>query len=88
MIDFDKEEFLARLDIRICAILSALGSHEKYLCTYLPKQDFNKTMSRIDKANQEILDYISKTDQKIQENFWNMKKELEKYKENCENDES
>ena len=66
MIDFDKEEFLARLDIRICAIVSALGSHEKYLCNDLPHKDFNKMMSHIDKSNQEIIDYISKTDQKIQ----------------------
>ena len=86
MIDFDKEEFLARLDIRICAIVSALGSHEKYLCRDLPNKEFHKIMSHIDKANQEIVDYISKTDQKIQENFWNFKKDLEKHKENCENE--
>lgn len=76
MIDLEKEEFLARLDIRICAIVSALGSHEKYLCKDLPHEDFKEAIRQIDKANKEILAYISKTDQKIQENFWNMKQDL------------
>ena len=81
MIDFDKEEFLARLDIRISVIVSALGSHEKYLCKDLSHKDFKEAIRQIDKANKEILDYLSKTDQKIQENFWNMKQDFEKWKE-------
>ena len=40
MIDLDKEEFLARLDIRIATITSALALHEKHLLTDLPRKEF------------------------------------------------
>ena len=39
MIDFDKEEFLQRLDIRIATISALLCTHEKYLCRDVPRAD-------------------------------------------------
>lgn len=86
MIDFDREEFLARFDIRVATIISALANHEKYLCSNMPHKDFEKAQKHIDKLSKQLTLYIAKTDQKIRENFWNLKKEFEKYKENCDND--
>lgn len=57
MIDFDKEEFLARFDIRVAAIISALANHEKYLCSNISHEGFEKAQKHIDKLSEQLTLY-------------------------------
>ncbi len=77
MIDLEKEEFLQRLDIRLGAISGMLAYHEKYIASSLcePKQ-FRDVIRNIDKAQQDLIDYITKTDEKIREDFEQLKREV------------
>lgn len=84
MIDIDKEEFLARLDIRIATITSALAYHEKYLLTDLPKKEFNEAKRAIDNMNTRFNEYVKEMDEKIREHFDKLKEKIAK--ENCDND--
>ena len=85
MIDFDKEEFLARLDIRICAISAMICEHEKTLCCYnLPREELEKVAKDIDTSNKIAIQWIAKNDKKIQEHFAKLKSDIAK--ENCENE--
>lgn len=86
MIDFDKEEFLARLDIRIATISSALAYHEKYLLRDLPRKEFREAEKVVDKMNLRFNEMIKENDQKIQEHFAKLK--LDIAKENCENEQT
>lgn len=84
MIDFDKEEFLARLDIRIATITSALAYHEKYLIANLPKKDFIEAQKAIDNMNARFNECVKEMDKKIRENFCKLKEKIAK--ENCDNE--
>ena len=84
MIDFDKEEFLARLDIRIATINSALAYHEKYLIADLPRKEFNEAERAINNMNARFNEYVKEMDEKIRERFVKIKEEI--VKENCENE--
>ena len=86
MIDLDKEEFLARLDIRIATITSALAYHEKYLLMGLPRKEFREVEKVIDKMNLRFNEYVKEMDEKIREHFDKLKEKIAK--ENCENEES
>lgn len=86
MIDFDKEEFLARLDIRIATITSALAYHEKYLLTDLPRKEFEEAEKVIDKMNLRFNEMIKENDRIIREQLEKLKADIAK--ENCDNDES
>ena len=78
MIDFDKEEFLQRLDIRLCAISGMLAYHEKYTVSVLcNNKQYREVERNIDKVRQDFLDYIFKTDREIRERFEQIKKESE-----------
>lgn len=84
MIDFDKEEFLARLDIRIATITSALALHEKYLLMDLPRKKFEEAARAIDNMNTRFNEYVKEMDEKICEHFGKLKEKIAKG--NCEND--
>lgn len=84
MIDFDKEEFLARLDIRIATITSALAYHEKYLLRDLPRKEFREAEVTIDKMNLRFNEMIKENDRIIREQLEKLKEKIAK--ENCEND--
>ena len=77
MLDFDKEEFLQRLDIRLVAMAGMLSYHEMYtasvMCTQKQYRDVEK---RIEQTRKDFIDYIFKTDKEIRENFERIKKEL------------
>lgn len=84
MIDFDKEEFLARLDIRITTISALLCTHEKYMCRNVPRKDYNEVQRSIDRLNQELVETMHDLDRKIKNAFAELKEKISK--ENCEND--
>jgi hypothetical protein len=84
MIDFDKEEFLARLDIRIATITSALAYHEKYLIADLPRKEFNEAEQAINNMNARFNEYVKEMDEKIREHFDKLKEKIAK--ENCDNE--
>lgn len=84
MIDFDREEFLARLDIRIATITSALAYHEKYLLKDLPRKEFKEVERAIDNMNTRCNEYVKEMDEKIREHFAKLKEKIAK--ENCDND--
>lgn len=77
MIDFEKEEFLQRLDVRLVAISGMLSYHEKHiasaLCDY---KQFRDVAKRIEEARQDFHNYIFETDKQIRENFERIKKEM------------
>lgn len=78
-IDFEKEEFLQRLDIRLSAMSAMLAYHEKQvigsLCSNL--SEFKQAEKRIEKSQQFIAEYITKTDREIREKFERLKQESE-----------
>jgi hypothetical protein len=84
MIDFDKEEFLARLDIRIATITSALAYHEKYLLRDLPRKEFREAEVVIDKTNLRFNEMIKENDRIIREQLEKLKEKIAK--ENSDND--
>lgn len=86
MIDLDKEEFLARLDIRIATITSALAYHEKYLLMDLPRKEFIEAERAINNMNARFNEYVKEMDEKIRGHFDKLKEKIAK--ENCENEES
>lgn len=84
MIDFEKEEFLARLDIRIATITSALAYHEKYLLMDLPRKEFEEAERVINNMNTRFNEYVKEMDKKIREKFGKLKEKIAK--ENCDNE--
>ena len=82
MIDFEKEEFLARLDIRIATITSALAYHEKYLLMDLPRKEFKEAEQAINNMNTRFNEYVKEMDEKIREYFRELKEENAKENEN------
>lgn len=84
MIDLDREEFLARLDIRIAAITSALAYHEKYLITDLPKKEFIEAEKVIDRTNLRFNEMIKENDRIIREQLEKLKADIAK--EDCKNE--
>lgn len=84
MSDFEKEEFLARLDIRIATITSALAYHEKYLLTDLPRKEYIEAEKAINNMNTRFNEYVKEMDEKIREHFGKLKEKIAK--ENCENE--
>ena len=80
MTDFDKEEFLIRIDIRLQTMASMLAYHEKWLInTVLPSEKARVYNKDIDKAIKMYFDNLSDYDNKI-------KKHFEELKENYKND--
>ena len=80
MIDFDKEEFLSRLDIRLLTMASMLAYHEKWLINnYLPNEKAKVYHKDIDKALETFNNYLKDTDKNIQEHF-------DKFREKYKND--
>lgn len=75
MIDLEKEEFLRRLDIRLSAISGMLAYHEKHIASSLCKpEQFRDVVRNIDKAQRDIVTYITETDEKIREDFGQLKR--------------
>lgn len=79
MIDFEKEEFLQRLDIRLGAMAAMLAYHEKHIVSSLciNASEYKQAEKHIDKTQQALTEYIAKTDREIRENFERIKKEIE-----------
>ena len=78
MIDFDKEEFLSRLDIRLQTMASMLAYHEKWLInTVLPSEKARVYDKNADKAIKMYFDNLSDYDNKIKKHFEELR---EKYK--------
>lgn len=76
MIDFDKEEFWARLDLRISTISALLSTHEKYFCVDLERRKFMDAQKKIDDANDELLKQMNEIDRKIQMTYEKLRKEF------------
>ena len=81
MIDFDREEFLERLDFRISVISCLLSTHEKYLCRDLPRKSFEEMIKSIDEAHKYLLRHLHDFDDKICDHFRYLREKLLK-KEN------
>jgi hemerythrin len=82
MIDFDKEEFLARLDLRIFTIANMLGYHESWIVSMFEglgsKHSQVKNMREsIDNAVKTFTNHIGNHDKEIKEYFDKLR---EKYK--------
>ena len=85
MNDFEKEEFLQRLNLRLATISSMLAYHEKFIANIHLKPDRYKEVEKyINKAQTDFLNYIINTDKEISEQFMRIKAELAK--ENSENE--
>ena len=77
MLDFEKEEFLQRLDVRLIAISGMLAYHEKYTASVLcDNRQYREVERNIDKVRQDFHDYIFKTDKEIRDRFDRIKKEI------------
>lgn len=79
MIDFDKEEFLQRFDIRIIAISNLIWGLENILLKDIPRKDYNEATRKTEKFHQLVLQQLHDLDQQTQERFAKMKEEVEKY---------
>ena len=84
MIDLDREEFLARLDIRINAISNLIWGLENILLKDMPRKDYNEATSKTEKFHQLVLQRLHDLDQKTQERFVKFKEEISK--EKCDNE--
>lgn len=78
MIDFEKEEFLQRLDIRLSAMAAMLAYHEKHVAFTACNNasEFKQAEKRINNAQQNVTEYIAKTDREIRERFERLIKEV------------
>lgn len=78
MIDFDKEEFLQRLDIRLHVIAAMIEWHEKYIVstTIRDRSRSLDAQREIERMRQELCECISKLDKQVQEHFQSLKNEL------------
>jgi hypothetical protein len=84
MIDFDREEFLARLDIRINAISNLIWGLENILLKDMPRKDYNEATRKTEKFHQLVLQQLHNLDQQTQERFAKFKEKIAK--ENCDNE--
>lgn len=84
MIDFDKEEFLQRFDIRINAISNLIWGLENILLRDLPRKYYNEATSKTEKFHQFVIKQLHDLDQQTQERFAKLKADI--VKENCENE--
>lgn len=76
MIDFDKEEFLARLDIRLATMAHMLGYHEKWFINeFLPFEKAKIHQKNVDKALETFNTYLQDTDKKMREYFDKLREE-------------
>ena len=83
MIDFEKEEFLRRLDLRVSAISSMLAYHEKMVANLVVKPSkYREVEECIDKAHRGFMEFIQEHDNKIREFF---AKEIAKENDNSGN---
>lgn len=74
MIDFEKEEFLSRLDVRLQTMASMLSYHEKWLInTVLPSEKARVYNKDIDKAIKMYFDSLSDYDSRIIKHFEELK---------------
>ncbi len=70
MIDFDKEEFLTRLDARLLTMASMLAYHEKFLIAYINPKEKSKTYEQvIDDAVKHFGKQLSNHDKEIKDYF-------------------
>lgn len=77
MIDFDKEEFLQRLDIRLITLSGMMSYLEKNIASALcDRKQFRDVEKRIDEARQHFHDYLFATDKEIREKFEQLKKQM------------
>lgn len=79
--NFDKEEFLARLDLRIFTIANMLGYHEKWVASMfsglgVKDSQVKSLQDNIDKAIKDFTNHISEHDQKIKDFFKELEEEL------------
>jgi hypothetical protein len=79
MIDFDKAEFLAKLDVRFAAFSSLLEIHEKYIISLCKsKEAFIDATKAVNKHHKELYKFIEDTDKKINDFFEKAKSEADK----------
>lgn len=70
MIDFDKEEFLARLDLRINTMANMLAYHETYLTKLVVRKEQHTTYTKtIYKSVEYFENCLKEYDKKIQDYF-------------------
>lgn len=78
MLDFDKEEFLKRLDIRLATLTSALSYHEKIVASTVLKRDQYLAFEHsIDRACADFMKYIEETDKYVRDEFAEIRKEMQ-----------
>lgn len=78
MIDFDKEEFLARLDIKLMTLANILAHHEEYLIKLVVSKEKCLTYTKtIYKSVEYFENCLKEYDKKTQEYFDKLR---EKYK--------
>lgn len=76
MIDFDKAEFLNRLDVRFAAFSALLEMHEKYIISLCESRKvFKDATKAVEKHHREIHKFIEETDKKIFDFFENAKRD-------------
>lgn len=76
MNDFDKNEWLERMDIRLFAIAEMLKQHEKFVVSTLcPPNKSHNAIKAIDEGYQTFFNDISEYDRKICETYEQAKKE-------------
>lgn len=79
MIDFDKAEFLHRLDVRFAAFSALLEMHEKYIISLCESQKvFKDATKAVEKHHRELHKFINETDKKIFDFFEKAKLEADK----------
>lgn len=76
MMDFDKAEFLHKLDVRFAAFSSLLEMHEKYIISLCESNKvFKDATKAVERHHREIYEFITETDKKINEFFEKVKSE-------------
>lgn len=76
MTDFDKAEFLAKLDVRFAAFSSLLEMHEKYIISLCESNKvFQDATKAVERHHREIYEFIAETDKKIYDFFEKVKSE-------------
>lgn len=76
MIDFDKAEFLHKLDVRFAAFSALLEMHEKYIISLCESNKvFKDATKAVERHHREIYEFITETDKKVNEFFEKVKSE-------------
>lgn len=86
MIDFDREEFLQRFDVRLAFLSNLMQTNENYIISMTPvdKSKYEELLKQNKKYHSDLIDWITQKDREVRESFEKMKAEIAK--ENCDNE--